>query len=125
MNGDHHIPVLLDAVMDYLNIQREGIYVDCTLGLAGHALQIVKRNPNADLIGFDIDEQSLLKARKALEPYAKRVTLYHSDYRYFPDLKIDFSRVRGILLDLGLSSFQLDSPERGIRKGAVYHFSDR
>lgn len=113
MNENGHIPVLLEEVMDYLDIKREGIYIDCTLGLAGHALQIVKRNPKAALIGFDIDERSLLKAKKKLEPYADRVTLYHSDFRYLPDLKIDFVHIKGLLLDLGLSSFQLDSPERG------------
>jgi len=113
MNGNGHIPVLLEEVMDYLDIKREGVYVDCTLGLGGHALEILKRNPNARLIGFDIDEKSLLKAKEKLEPYSDRVKLYHSDFRYLPDLKIDFSKIRGILLDLGVSSFQLDSPERG------------
>jgi 16S rRNA (cytosine1402-N4)-methyltransferase len=113
MNGNGHLPVLLEEVMDYLDIKREGIYVDCTLGLGGHALEIVKRNPKASLIGFDIDEMSLLKAKEKLGPYADRVMLYHSDFRYIPDLKIDFSNIRGILLDLGISSFQLDSPERG------------
>ena len=113
MNSNHHIPVLLEEVMGYLNIQRDGIYVDCTVGLGGHALQILKRNLEATLIGFDIDEQSLFKSRQTLEPYAERITLYHSDFRYLPDLKIKFSEVRGVLLDLGLSSFQLDSPERG------------
>ncbi len=113
MNGNGHLPVLLEEVMNYLDIKREGIYVDCTLGLGGHALEILKRNSKASLVGFDIDEMSLLKAKEKLAPYADRVKLYHSDFRYIPDLKIDFSKIRGILLDLGLSSFQLDSPERG------------
>jgi 16S rRNA (cytosine1402-N4)-methyltransferase len=113
MNGNGHLPVLLEEVMDYLDIKREGIYVDCTLGLGGHALEIVKRNPKASLIGFDIDEASLLKAKEKLGPYSDRVKLYHSDFRYIPDLKIEFSRIKGILLDLGISSFQLDAPERG------------
>ena len=113
MNGSGHLPVLVEEVMDYLDIKREGIYVDCTLGLGGHALEIVKRNPKASLIGFDIDEMSLLKAEEKLNPFADRVKLYHSDFRYIPDLKIEFSNIRGILLDLGISSFQLDSPERG------------
>jgi 16S rRNA (cytosine1402-N4)-methyltransferase len=54
-----------------------------------------------------------LEAKKKLKPYAERAQLYHSDFRYLPELDIDFSAVRGLLLDLGLSSFQLDSPERG------------
>jgi len=113
MNGNGHIPVLLEEALDYLDVKRDGVYVDCTLGLGGHALEIIKRNPKAILIGFDIDEKSLLKAKEKLEPYADRVKLYHSDFRYLPDLKIDFSKIRGVLLDLGISSFQLDSPERG------------
>ncbi|UCC39182.1 MAG: 16S rRNA (cytosine(1402)-N(4))-methyltransferase RsmH [Candidatus Aminicenantes bacterium] len=113
MNGNNHIPVLLEEVLDFLDIKREGIYIDCTIGLGGHALEILKRNPNVTLIGFDIDEKSLLEAKKKLQPYENRVELYHSDFRYLPDLKMDFSHIRGILLDLGVSSFQLDSPERG------------
>jgi 16S rRNA (cytosine1402-N4)-methyltransferase len=113
MNGNGHIPVLLEEVLEYLSITREGIYVDCTIGLGGHAYEILKRNPKASLIGFDIDEDSLLKAKKKLQPFADRVELFHSDFRYFPDLSIDFSDIRGILLDLGISSYQLDSPERG------------
>jgi len=113
MSGNGHIPVLLEEALDYLDVKRDGVYVDCTLGLGGHALEIIKRNPKAILIGFDIDEKSLLKAKEKLEPYADRVKLYHSDFRYLPDLKIDFSKIRGVLLDLGISSFQLDSPERG------------
>jgi len=113
MNGNIHIPVLVEEVMNYLDVKRKGIYVDCTLGLGGHAVEILKRNPDARLIGFDIDEKSLLKAKEKLEPYADRVELYHSDFRYLPDLNIDFSSIIGILLDLGISSFQLDSSERG------------
>jgi len=113
MKGNGHVPVLLKEVLDYLNINRKGIYIDCTLGLGGHALEILKRNPQALLIGFDIDEKSLTKVKKKFKPYSERVKLFYSDFRYLPDLKIDFSRIRGILLDLGLSSFQLDSPERG------------
>ncbi len=111
MNG--HIPVLLEEVMEYLDVQRKGIYVDCTIGLGGHALEILKRSPESTLIGFDVDELSLNEARKRLKPFASRVTLYHSDFRYLPDLKLDFLNIRGVLLDLGVSSFQLDSAERG------------
>jgi len=113
MNERKHIPVLLREAINYLDVQREGIYVDCTLGLGGHASEILIRNPKARLVGFDLDELSLLKAKENLKLFAKRTTLFHSDFRYLPDLKINFSEVRGILLDLGISSFQLDSPERG------------
>jgi 16S rRNA (cytosine1402-N4)-methyltransferase len=113
MSGYVHIPVLLEEVLDLLDIGRKGTYIDCTLGLGGHAREIVTRNPKSKLIGFDIDEKSLLKAKKNLEPYAKRIELYHSDFRYLPDLKLNFSKVQGVLLDLGISSFQLNSTERG------------
>ena len=108
-----HVPVLLEEVMDYLGVKRKGIYVDCTIGLGGHSLEILKRNPHAKVIGLDVDEKSLLMARDVLRPFTERVELYHSDFRRLPDLQIDFSSVRGLLLDLGISSFQLDTPERG------------
>jgi 16S rRNA (cytosine1402-N4)-methyltransferase len=108
-----HVPVLLEEVMYYLGIKREGIYVDCTIGLGGHSLEILKRNPHAKVIGLDVDEMSLLKARDVLSPFTERVELYHSDFRHLSDLQIDFSSVSGLLLDLGISSFQLDTPERG------------
>ena len=113
MNGNDHIPVLLEEVLEYLDIHREGIYIDCTIGLGGHAYEIVNRNSKAFLIGCDVDEQSLLKAKEKLQPFADRVELYHSDFRYLPDLELDFSQIKGILLDLGISSYQLDSLERG------------
>jgi 16S rRNA (cytosine1402-N4)-methyltransferase len=108
-----HIPVLLEETMNYLNIGRKGVYVDCTIGIGGHSIQILKRNPGARVIGLDIDEQSLQEAKKRFAPYAERVLLYHSDFRYLPDLDVDFSSIKGLFLDLGLSSFQLDTPERG------------
>ena len=113
MIGGSHIPVLLEEVMEYLDIGRKGVYVDCTIGLGGHSLEILKRNRESKVLGFDIDEQALLLTRDRLQPFADRVELFHSDFRHQPDLDIDFSDVKGILFDLGFSSFQLDSPERG------------
>ncbi|MBN2245888.1 MAG: 16S rRNA (cytosine(1402)-N(4))-methyltransferase RsmH [Candidatus Aminicenantes bacterium] len=113
MTPTPHIPVLLQESMDFLDVSREGIYVDCTIGLGGHAYEILSRNQGAEVVGFDIDEKSLLMAKERLLPFAERVNLYHSDFRYLPDLNLDFSRIRGVLLDLGISSYQLDSPERG------------
>lgn len=113
MKNNGHIPVLLEEVMEYLDVCREGIYIDCTVGLGGHALEILERNPNASLICFDFDEKSLLKTKIRLQKYADQVTLYHSDFRYLADLNMDFKKVKGVLLDLGISSFQLDSQERG------------
>jgi 16S rRNA (cytosine1402-N4)-methyltransferase len=108
-----HVPVLLNEVLEHLDSAREGTYIDGTIGLAGHAVEILKRNPRAALIGLDVDELALDRVKETLKPYADRVRLYQADFRYLPDLDFDFSEVRGLLLDLGLSSFQLDSPERG------------
>jgi len=113
MRDSLHVPVLLEEAMDFLGVNREGIYVDCTIGLGGHALELLQQNPKAKLVGFDLDEESLLKTKERLKPYVDRVELYHSDFIYLPELEFDFSQVRGILLDLGLSSYHLDSPERG------------
>jgi len=113
MSQQAHIPVLLEEVLSLLDTQREGVYLDCTIGLGGHSSEILRRSKNAQVIGFDIDEKALMKTKENLKPFADRVTLYHSDFRYIPELKIDFSSIRGILLDLGLSSFQLDDPQRG------------
>ncbi len=113
MRNSLHVPVLLEETMDFLGVNRDGIYVDCTIGLGGHALELLKRSPKARLVGFDLDEQSLLQAKERLSPYASRVELYHSDFRQLPDLEFNFAEIRGILLDLGISSYHLDSPDRG------------
>jgi 16S rRNA (cytosine1402-N4)-methyltransferase len=113
MSDRGHVPVLLEETLAGLDIGREGIYIDGTLGMAGHASEILKRNPKARLIGFDLDESTILRARDYLQPYANRVELYHADFKYLLDIKLDLGDVRGILLDLGMSSVQLDTPERG------------
>lgn len=113
MSEKGHVPVLLHEVLEYLGVGREGIYIDATIGLAGHAAAILEQNSRARLIGFDIDELALEKVKENLKPYADRVDLYHGDFRLIPGLDIDFGSVRGLLLDLGLSSFQLDNAERG------------
>ncbi len=117
MSRPEHIPVLLDESLAVLDSGRAGLYVDCTLGLGGHAFEILSRNPEAELVGLDLDEQAIRLAQQRLEPFGDRVTLYLSDYRNLPDIEIDFKRVRGILIDMGMSSFQLDSPERGFSHG--------
>ena len=108
MPSSGHVPVLLEEALHYLDISREGLYIDCTLGLAGHAFEVLKRNSKAHLIGFDLDERSILKAKDRLQNFADRVDLYHSDFRYLPDLNLSFNKIRGILIDLGISSYQLD-----------------
>jgi len=113
MTEFEHCPVLPTEVLEFLDAGREGTYVDCTLGLAGHACAILEKNPRSRLIGLDRDEQSLGKARERLVDYDGRVKLFHADFKCLPELGISFRNVRGVLVDLGISSFQLDSPERG------------
>jgi 16S rRNA (cytosine1402-N4)-methyltransferase len=113
-----HIPVLLEESLVLLDIERDGIYIDGTLGLAGHAEEILKRNPRARLVGLDLDARSIAKAQDVLRPYGDRVELYHADFKALPEIDIDFAAVRGILLDLGMSSYQLDTPERGFGHSA-------
>jgi 16S rRNA (cytosine1402-N4)-methyltransferase len=113
MTENGHRPVLPTEVIEFLDPGRAGIYIDCTLGLAGHARAILERNPRARLIGLDRDGQSLEIAREKLKDFAKRVTLFQADFKDLAKLDVPFDKVRGILIDLGISSFQLDSPERG------------
>lgn len=110
-----HVSVLLNECIDGLNIKPDGIYVDCTLGGAGHSSEIIKRLSNKGLlIGIDQDEDALKAAGERLKDYDNKI-LVHSNFHniksILDDLKID--KVDGILADLGVSSYQLDNPERG------------
>ena len=115
MTEFHHVSVLLDECIEGLNIKPDGIYVDGTLGGAGHSSQIAKRLTTGRLIGIDRDPVALKAAGKRLESYADRVTLVHSNFceiaQVLKDLNIEV--VDGILLDLGVSSPQLDDGARG------------
>lgn len=115
MSGFHHVSVLLQECLDGLDIKPDGIYVDGTLGGAGHSSQIVKQLTTGRLIGIDRDTVALKAARERLAPYQERVTLVHSNFcqikQVLTDLGID--GVDGILLDLGVSSPQLDDAARG------------
>lgn len=113
--GFEHIPVLLNEVIEGLNIDPEGIYVDGTLGGAGHSYEIAKRLKSGRLIGIDRDEEAIAAASKRLEPFSDRVTIVRGNYGDMADIleNIGISEVDGILLDLGVSSHQLDEAERG------------
>lgn len=115
MTEFHHVSVLLDECIQGLNIRPDGIYVDGTLGGAGHSSEIVKRLTTGRLIGIDRDPVALKAAGERLAPYADRVTLVHSNFceiaHVLEDLGIE--KVDGILLDLGVSSPQLDDGARG------------
>ena len=110
-----HIPIMLDEVIEGLNIKENGIYVDGTLGGAGHSLEITKRLENGKLIGIDQDENALMKAKEVLSSYSDRVILVHDNYENIDSIlqELNIPKVDGILLDLGVSSHQLDEGERG------------
>lgn len=111
----NHIPVLLEEVLDGLKIDPKGIYIDGTLGGAGHSLEIVKRLTSGKLIGIDQDKNALKKAGEVLKEYEDKTILVHNNYenidKVLDDLNID--RVDGVLLDIGVSSHQLDEASRG------------
>jgi len=112
----HHVPVLLDEVISYLNLQQGGVYVDSTLGGGGHTLEIIKRiQPGGRVIGIDQDPNALAAARKRLEEYAENITFVHSNYYRLKEIvpELNLSKVDGVLFDLGVSSHQLDEGERG------------
>ncbi len=109
----NHISVLLKETVDSLNINPNGIYVDGTVGGAGHSLEIAKKLENGRLIAFDRDPDAVKTASERLKGY--NATVIHSNFdRMTEELnKIGISSVDGIMLDLGVSSYQLDTAERG------------
>ncbi|GAB2570359.1 16S rRNA (cytosine(1402)-N(4))-methyltransferase RsmH [Microlunatus antarcticus] len=122
-----HVPVMLAEVLALLAPALEPtpqtphpVLVDCTLGLAGHASALLEACPEAHLVGLDRDPQALAIARERLAPYADRVTLVEAVYDELPDVLADLGRprVQAVLLDLGLSSLQIDSAERGFAYAA-------
>lgn len=115
MNDFKHVPVMLEEVIAGLNIRSDCIYVDCTLGGAGHAAEILKRLTTGFLYCFDQDEYAIARADAVLKNISDRYLIFHDN---FVNLKSklraeNVSKVDGILYDLGVSSFQLDIGERG------------
>ena len=111
----HHVSVLLEECIEGLDIKPDGIYVDGTLGGAGHSSHIAARLTTGRLIGIDRDPIALKAAGKRLEPFSDRVTLVHSNFSEIAAVLDDLGirGVDGILLDLGVSSPQLDDGDRG------------
>ena len=111
----HHISVLLEECIEGLDIKPEGIYVDGTLGGAGHSSRIAAELTTGRLVGIDRDPVALAAAGKRLEPWMDRVTLVHSNFSEIANAldELGIDKVDGILLDLGVSSPQLDDGERG------------
>jgi 16S rRNA (cytosine1402-N4)-methyltransferase len=108
-----HEPVLLAEVLELLALKPGGLFVDGTVGLGGHAEELLRQSsPDGRLLGLDRDSETLASATERLLPFGDRVRLVHADYREIPALLGD-EAADGILLDLGISSAQLDDPDRG------------
>lgn len=111
-----HVPVLLDAVLAGLHPEAGGRYVDATLGGGGHTAAILQASsPDGKVLGIDTDTDALMAAGEALAQFGGRVQLTHGNFRNIAELARShgFDSVDGILIDLGVSSYQLDTPERG------------
>ena len=111
----YHKSVLLKECLDNLNIKKDGIYVDATLGYAGHASEILKRIPEGHLYGFDQDDYAIEKSEERLKKIGDNYTIIRSNFSEMKDEleKLGVNQVDGILFDLGVSSVQLDVAERG------------
>ena len=111
--GLGHIPVLVEEVMALLRCEPGRTYVDATLGGGGHASEILKRTaPDGVVIGVEWDEEALSEARDRLMPFGDRVRIFRENFTHLPDF-MKAESVDGVLLDLGLSSIQLEKGERG------------
>ena len=112
----HHVSVMLNETIDYLNIKEDGVYVDCTLGGAGHALYLLNQlNDKGRLIAIDQDLTAIENAKEVLKEHSHKVTFVHNNFRELTNIlnELEIDKVDGIYYDLGVSSPQLDVPERG------------
>lgn len=110
-----HVPVLLREVLEGLNLENDKIYVDCTIGGAGHSQKILENTKNSMLIGIDQDEDAILASTKRLEKYKSRVKIVRSNFANIKNVleSLNIEKVDGILADLGVSSHQIDTASRG------------
>jgi 16S rRNA (cytosine1402-N4)-methyltransferase len=113
--GEGHTPVLLHEALEWLRIKPEGIYVDATAGAGGHSAAIAERLSSGRLISLDRDAQALRIARERLKEYGSRVTFVQTAFSRIAEAVhgLGIAKVDGVLADLGVSSMQLDVPERG------------
>ncbi|HEX2917536.1 MAG TPA: 16S rRNA (cytosine(1402)-N(4))-methyltransferase RsmH, partial [Edaphobacter sp.] len=120
MNRPQHVPVLLDEVMTYLNVRPGGVYVDATLGFAGHSSEIARRlGPKGTLIAFDRDPEAMTLARERLDALREELGAEMPEIRLVPKAfsqaasEIEPASLDGLLADFGVSSMQLDEAHRG------------
>jgi len=113
--GFHHVSVLLDECIEQLNIKQDGIYVDGTMGGGGHSLEIAKRLTTGRLIAVDQDINAHLAAKERLRDYLDSVTFVRNNFGNIADIldELGIEKIDGLLLDIGVSSHQLDEAERG------------
>ena len=113
----HHIPVLCDKVIDFLSPKSDGVYIDGTVGLGGHSAAILETSaPNGRVIGIDLDVEALSIAESRLHAFGERFSLINGNFAEMDTLletRHSIHAVDGIVLDLGVSSLQLDTPDRG------------
>jgi 16S rRNA (cytosine1402-N4)-methyltransferase len=110
-----HTPVLAEAIFEWLRVKPEGTYVDATVGTGGHALGILRRLTTGRLIGLDRDPQALAIARERLKEFERQVTLVQTDFSKIDEVveELKLPKLDGVVADLGVSSLELDTPERG------------
>lgn len=110
-----HVPVMPREVIEGLNIIPDGIYLDCTLGGGGHSELILKKLTTGRLIATDKDEEALAFAKERLKEYGDKITFVHSDFKRADEVldELNIDKIDGVLMDLGVSSYQLDAAERG------------
>ena len=110
-----HYPVMFFECIEGLNIKPNGIYVDCTAGGGGHSEGILKSLENGRLISIDQDDNALLACKKRFEKYGEKSILVKSNFSELDRVldELNISHIDGVIMDLGVSSHQLDTPERG------------
>lgn len=115
MKEFQHEPVLIDDVLRFLQVRSKEAYIDCTLGGAGHSLAILKYQPDITLVGIDQDEEALQHARERLAPFGAAVHFVHDNFANLVEIAaaVGIHRAAGVLMDIGVSSYQLDEGGRG------------
>lgn len=111
-----HVPIMLNQVIDGLNIKKDGIYVDCTVGGGGHSYEIAKRLTTGRLYAFDRDIDAINKSKQTLKEFEKNVTIVKANFKQAPQIlkeKFGVEKIDGFLIDLGVSSYQIDEGDRG------------
>ena len=113
-----HIPVMTSEVLQHLRPEGGGVFVDCTVGLGGHARALLEAGASR-VLGLDRDPEALARAEETLAPWSDRIALVHADFRALDEIldRQQVARIDGALADLGISSLQLDAPGRGFSFG--------